>query len=146
MKLGYIMNDKNENSIELECPHCSKDNTIKLLDDIKCNHCNKKLIGYKYKSVIMSAMTAIILGAGGTYFIKEKFEENRYPISIEHEIISSCISSDRTVLEKNHYRKKELICICALDKTQEELNYNDYQEKGNAFYSIFEKKAKECLR
>jgi ribosomal protein L37AE/L43A len=117
------MDNKNDTSIDVECPHCFKENKINLSTEIKCKHCEKSLIGHKYRKPFMSAMTALIIGAGGTYYINEQFESNRYPINIEYAIINSCVSySDRPLLRKD-YRNKENICICALKKVQKEIDY-----------------------
>ncbi len=67
------MDEKNDNNLEIECPHCSKENKINLSTEIKCKHCEKPLIGQKYRKPFMSAMTALILGAGGSYYINKQF-------------------------------------------------------------------------
>ena len=59
---GIWMDEKNDNNLEIECPHCSKENKINLSTEIKCKHCEKPLIGQKYRKPFMSAMTAFILG------------------------------------------------------------------------------------
>jgi len=140
------MDEKNDNNLDIECPHCSKENKINLSTEIKCKHCEKPLIGQKYRKPFMSAMTAFILGAGGTYYINEQFELNRYPLNIENGIINSCVSYYEQPLSHKDYRNKENICICALNKTQKEIDYSDYKNKQNTFLNIFEAKAMECIR
>lgn len=139
------MNEKNDNNLEIECPHCSKENKINLSTEIKCKHCEKPLIGHKYRKQFMSAMTALILGAGGSYYINEQFESNRYPLNKEYSIIYDCVSYDKRPLLHKYYEEKENICICALNKTQKEIDYSDYKNKQNTFLNIFEANARECM-
>ncbi len=139
------MDEKNDNNLEIECPHCSKENKINLSKEIKCKHCEKPLIGQKYRKPFMGAMTAFILGVGGTYYINEQFESNRYPINFEYAIINSCVSYSEQPLLRKDYRNKKDICICALNKTQKEIDYSDYKKKQIAFMNIFEAKARECM-
>lgn len=139
------MDEKNDTNLEIECPHCFKENKINLSKEIKCKHCEKPLIGQKYRKPFMSAMTALILGAGGSYYINEQFESNRYPINFEYAIINSCVSYSEQPLLRKDYRNKEDICICALNKTQIEIDYSDYKKKQITFLNIFEAKARGCM-
>jgi len=134
-----------DNNLEIECPHCSKENKINLSTKIKCKHCEKPLIGQKYRKPFMSAMTALILGAGGGYHINEQFQSNRYPLTVENGIINSCVSFYEQPLLHKDYKNKENICICALNKTQEEIDYSEYKKKQITFLNTFELKAKECM-
>ena len=137
----------NENNLEIECPHCFKDNSINLSSEIKCKKCKKPLIGEKYKKPIMSAMTAILLGVGGGIYLDEKFETDRYPIATEYNIIDSCLSSyDEEPLDRKHYKKKKQICICALKETESEIDFDEYIKHENKFLDIFEKKALSCIK
>uniref|UniRef100_UPI0040473A1A hypothetical protein n=1 Tax=Aliarcobacter sp. TaxID=2321116 RepID=UPI0040473A1A len=139
------MNEENDNNLKIECPHCSKENEINLSTEIKCKHCEKPLIGHKYRKPFMSAITAFVLGAWDTNQINEQFESNRYPINFEYAIINSCVSDSEQPLLRKNYKYKEDICICALNKTQEEIDYSDYENKQNTFLNIFEAKARECM-
>ena len=139
------MDEKNDNNLEIECPHCSKENKINLSTEIKCKHCEKPLIGQKYKKPFMSAMTAIILGIGGGYYFNEKLDDNRYPLSVEYVLIDSCVSYDKRPLLAKDYKNKENICICALNKTQKEIDYSEYKKKQSTFMNILELKANECI-
>ncbi|MFY4842157.1 hypothetical protein ACOTWI_07490 [Aliarcobacter butzleri] len=139
------MNETNNNNLEIECSHCSKENKINLSTEIKCKHCKKPLIGQKYKKPFMPAITAIILGIGGGYYFNEKLDDNRYPLSVEYTLINSCVSNDERPLLRKNYNNKERICICALDKTQKEIDYSEYKKKQNTFMNIFEVKANECM-
>ncbi|MCG3692502.1 hypothetical protein [Aliarcobacter butzleri] len=139
------MNEKNDNNLKIECPHCSKENKINLSTEIKCKHCEKPLIGQKYRKTFMSAITAIILGIGGGYYFNEKLDDNRYPLGLEYALIKSCVSPDERPLLDKDFEKKENICICALNKTQKEIDYSEYKKKQSTYLNIFEVKANECM-
>ena len=91
-------------------------------------------------------LTAIILGIGGGIFLDETLETDRYPINIEYSIIDSCLSSYEEPLKRGYYKQKRDICICALEKTENELDYSDYKKDKNGFFNIFEREAKECIK
>ena len=61
--------DKQENSINVECPHCSHDNSIKFAKKFECTNCNKSIMGTSktYKSnktkLILTALASITVGA-----------------------------------------------------------------------------------
>jgi|TARA_R110002050_G_scaffold280862_1_gene427995 DNA-directed RNA polymerase subunit RPC12/RpoP len=138
------MAEKNENNLDIECPHCSKDNSIHLSSEIKCKHCEKPLIGQKYKKQKLAIVSSILL-IGGGYFFNEKFEPNRYPMPVEYYIVKSCVSADEQPLKVRNYVAKELVCLCSLQKTIKELDYKDYQKKPNTFLNTFEKFSRECM-
>ena len=140
------MSESKNNILEIDCPHCYEENKINLSSAIKCKHCSKPLIGEKYSKPIISAMTAIILGIGGGIFLDETFETDRYPIYTEYNIINSCLTNDEEPLKEEYYKQKRDICICALRKTENELDYSDYKKDKNNFLNIFEKEAKECIK
>ena len=132
-----------KNILEIDCPHCLEENKINLSSEIKCKNCNESLIGEKYKKPIISVMTAIILGIGGGIYLDEKFETDRYPINIEYNIIHSCLSSYEEPLNERYYKNKKRTCVCALGKTENEIDFEEYENK---FLDIFEDKAKECIK
>ena len=140
------MSENKNNILEIDCPHCYEENKINLSSAIKCKHCNEPLIGEKYSKPIISVMTAMILGISGGIFLDETFETDRYPINIEYNIIDSCLSNYEEPLKRGYYKQKRNICICALKKTENELDYGDYKKDKNNFLNIFEKEAKECIK
>lgn len=140
-----MKSNKNDNNLEIDCPHCYEKNKINLSSEIKCKHCDKPLVGEKYTKPIMSALTAILLGLGGGFYLDDKFEADRYPISIEYDLINSCVSFYEKPLKEKDYRKKQNVCICTLKYTQEEIDYSEYKESENKFFDIFEEKVKECI-
>lgn len=139
------MDKNNDNSLEIECPHCFKENKINLSTEIKCKHCDKPLIGEKYRKPIISGMTAIIFGLSGGYYVNEWIDKERYPISVEYSIIEKCVSNYDKPIKKKIYGNKREVCICAMEKTEQELSYSEMKETTHDFINIFESKARGCM-
>ena len=135
-----------KNILEIDSPHCFEENKINLSSEIKCKYCNEPLIGEKYTKPIISVMTAIILGIGGGIYLDGKFEIDRYSINTEYNIIHNCLSSYDEPLNERYYRIKKERCICALKKTENEIDFDEYDKNENKFLDIFEDKIKECIK
>jgi len=101
------------------------------------------------KKKIASVLGIFILGAVSGHHIddlveKYNLEIDRYPIKVEHSIIENCISSYTQPLKRSHIRNKREVCICALDKTELEYNYESFEYDKNRFIEIFEDKSRAC--
>jgi len=140
--------ENSQSKLEIVCPNCKEENTIKLSSEIKCKKCEKDLSTWKYgeiaKKVICSG-TAIAIGSISAYHIgKHMNSEDRYPVATEYSIVNSCISEYSKPLRRVYIRQKKAICICALSHTMKEIDYDDYTKNENKFLNIFEKKATQC--
>jgi uncharacterized protein YcfL len=101
------------------------------------------------KNKIASVLSIFVLGSVSGHHIddlveKYNLEIDRYPIEVEHSIIENCISSHEKPLKRSHIRNKKEICICALDKTELEYDYDNFMYDNNGFIEIFESKSREC--
>ena len=101
------------------------------------------------KNKIASILGIFILGNVSGHHIddlveKYNLEIDRYPIKVEHSIIESCISSHEKPLKRSHIINKKEICICALDKTELEYDYESFQYDTDGFIEIFERNSREC--
>jgi len=101
------------------------------------------------KKKIVSVLGIFILGTVSGHHIddlveKYNLEIDRYPIKVEHSIIENCISSYEKPLKRSHIRNKKEVCICALDKTELEYDYESFQHNTNRFIEIFENKSRVC--
>jgi len=137
-----------ESKLELKCPSCDEENTVKLSSEIKCKKCEKDLSKWKYekiKSKALAVWTIFIFGAVPTYEIeKYMYHEDRYPTATEYSIVHRCISSDPAPLKKAQIENKKEICICALSKTMKNIAYDEYKKDQEKFMDIFEQKAAQC--
>ena len=80
-----------ENIIEIECPECTENNTIKLSSIIKCKKCEKSLVGEKFKKPFFSAMSLLLLGTGVGVGIDPYLNINRPSVKTEYKMMKQCI-------------------------------------------------------
>lgn len=134
--------------MNIECPSCSKENKIEYSENILCSECNSAFAGYtykKYKKPLLSASSALFIGIVGTYKIDQLyFDEARYPIRVEYEIVDNCVNSDKRSLASAQYIKKKNLCLCALELTMDSLPYKEATGDEAKFLSSFRTAINQC--
>lgn len=94
--------------IELECPHCSETNTVKLSKQIECKECHKSLSGHFYKSVVLSAGLLLGVGAIGGALIDDTANLNRASVKTEYKMMKTCIKEFE---DRDGYRAARDKCV-----------------------------------
>lgn len=134
--------------MHIECPSCETENKIEFGENIVCSKCKKSFAGHsyrKFKKPFISATTALIIGAYGAYKADQVFfEENRYPVGIEYEIVDSCVNASRTLMDSYQYIHKTKVCVCALKKTMEEVSYEKLKNSESEFLTRFRSSVATC--
>ncbi len=134
--------------MKFECPNCYKDNDFDVEAAICCSHCETSIEGIKFKKVKTAFFSTMLTFASGGY-IYNKIEPmvfgERLPISIEFEIVQSCLESDNRFITASIYKTKKQSCLCALDLVLQELDYDDYKDSPLNFQAEYVKKARVCL-
>lgn len=119
-------------SFEICCPKCDTVNTIKMLEEIKCEKCDTSFSGKKFFgkiscSTISKLLLGATLGVGGTIYSEVKMVNNfsekenqkierRIPIPAEntYKYVKSCIAM---YSESGLYTKKiRDNCFCAVEE------------------------------
>jgi len=138
---------KDEGYINVVCPQCEHENSIKLESEGKCSKCDCALHGRNYVEFTWSLSGKFLLIVGGCagYFINDYVERNRYPIWTEYKIVEQCVHSSREALFRKVFNEKEKVCVCALKKTQKKFNYSKFREDPNSFMSLFSSSVNDCL-
>lgn len=143
------MNDK----VELSCPKCNKDNTVNLSTQLSCKHCGEILTEKKYIKkpwLNLSMLFVSILGIGiGIVFsiiVYIKFAPSRYPIDIEYQEITNCISPRTEPLKQSGIPNKQKVCICAMNETMKIVDFDLYNENKAVFNSVFQQKANDICK
>lgn len=85
-----------------------------------------------------------MIGSVGGHQVIEHFTTDRYPMSVEHSILESCISSYEEPLKIYQIQNKKNVCVCAFNKTLKEYDYEEYKKDQYGFLNTFDKKSKEC--
>jgi len=134
--------------MQIECPSCSTDNKIEFGENIVCSKCKESFAGHSYKNFkkpLVSTTTALLIGAFGTYKVDQIFfEDQRYPLSIEYELVDACVNSSRALLNSFQYADKTQICICALNKTMEVISYKELNKNESEFLTHFRSSIASC--
>lgn len=134
--------------MHIECPSCSTDNKIEFGENIVCSECKESFAGHSYKKFkkpLISATTALFIGAFGTYKADQIFfEDQRYPLSVEYELIDSCVNSSRTLMNSYRLVEKTTVCVCALEKTMKEVSYKELKKNESEFLTHFRNSITSC--
>lgn len=101
--------EENKNILEIECPHCSEENTIKLSNEVKCKKCDKTLHGYRYKSVLLSGLATLIIGSGIGMTADAYLNINRASVLTEYKMMKTCINY------YGNYKSVRDNCACAVE-------------------------------
>jgi len=137
-----------EHNIHINCPNCEKENIIKLSNDIKCKECGESLITEKvYKTKIkplIGSTTAIIIVGSGLY-VDSQYIHSRYPLDVEYKIVRQC-SAYEMPYSRYYIKKGTNICICALNKTEKKIDFDEYEETPSKFLNLFEENINECIK
>lgn len=133
--------------MQVQCPSCSAENNINVGNEIVCGKCKASLSGFayrKYKKPLMTAISALVIGAYGSYKLEHAyFHGARYPVRTEYAIIDSCVTSDRADLSTIEFKQKKQICLCAFEKTIDEISYAEFKSNVNEFLGTFKKSTRK---
>lgn len=131
--------------MKIECPHCQTENKIEFAENISCTECTKNFKGYKFsKRKLVSASTALLVGAVGAYALENARDEERYPLEVEYAIVDTCVNSSKNMVSVSWYESKRETCLCALEKTENDVTYSDYKSDQATFLSTFKQHARGC--
>lgn len=134
--------------MQIECPSCSEGNEIDFGNNVLCCKCGESFAGHAYKKIknhMISTAGALFIGAYGAYKVdKVVFEDNRYPVSVEYEILDDCANSSGLPMTYEQKVYKTQVCLCALDKTMAVVSYKKMQENEPEFLARFESYVTSC--
>ncbi|EHK9000952.1 hypothetical protein KCU36_004302 [Vibrio vulnificus] len=135
-------------NMNIECPSCSKENKIEYGENILCCECNSTFAGHtykKFKKPLLSASSALLIGVFGTYKIEQLyFDEQRYPVRVEYEIVDNCVNSDKRAMTTDKYVEKKNLCLCALELTMNSLSYKEATGDEANFLNSFRTSLNQC--
>ncbi|MFT6655606.1 MAG: hypothetical protein ACJAWI_002380 [Marinomonas primoryensis] len=133
--------------MQIECPACKKANEIQYGVNIKCGVCKEKLSGHFYKCFkkpLISTSVAVCIAAFGGYQVEKAISDDRYPMAIEYELINICSSEQLYSLPHKSAKEKTSLCVCALEKTVDDIVYSDFKENEKQFVSRFKSNIVAC--
>ena len=131
--------------MKIECPRCQKDNEIEFAENISCSECEKSFKGFKFsKRKLVSASSALLVGALGAYAVESGLDKERYPLEVEYAIVDTCVNSSKNMVSVSWYESKREACLCALEKTENDVAYSDYKSDQAIFLRTFKQHANRC--
>lgn len=132
----------------IECPHCRHDNEIEYAEHIRCKKCEKDYKGYKFSKRKWIATGTLVFGtAFGLSIVPDadpKRTPNRYPLDVEFALIDSCVNGSRGMVTDYRYNNKRDTCMCALNQTELDVSYRQYQTKQTMFLETFKYNLRRC--
>ncbi len=137
--------------MDIECPSCNLKNNIEHMDNIVCSGCKEPFSGHdhsykKTKSTFIATCSALALGAYGSYKVDVLyFDKQRYPVEVEYELIDSCINSSSRIMRRSQYIEKKQLCLCALQKTIPDVDYEDLKKNESKFSTRFTDNIAKCI-
>lgn len=133
--------------MQITCQNCEKLNNINLERKVNCGSCHQEIVTYKegkFNFTGTTLTTALLVAVGGGYVFNEYIEDKRYPIEAEYALIESCSTYDRVSLSKVQFEEKRNLCICALEKTEDNILYKDIDENTEDFITELKNNIKIC--
>lgn len=133
--------------MQIECPACQEANQIEYAENIKCGKCEKTLANHYYKRFkkpIISTTFAVCIAALGGYKVEKAISDDRYPMATEYELISACSSGQFYALSRKTAKEKASLCVCALEKTVDDISYSDIKGNEQQFVTRFKANIAAC--
>lgn len=134
--------------MNIECPHCATHNAIEYAENIRCHKCEKSFTGFayrKYKPTMLGIVSALVIGgyagkAADEYFLEPK----RYSTAAIYEIVNYCANPQSVFLTRSSQQKLAKDCICALNKTMEQVKETELKTRAVEFKNLFQQHLAFC--
>lgn len=72
------------------------------------------------------------------------FEDQRYPLNVEYELVDSCVNASRTLMSLYRQADKTQLCICALQKSMKAISYKELKKNEPEFLAHFRGSISSC--
>lgn len=128
-----------------ECS-CGEESNVGATVEFQCKRCSSIIERFEVKKPLKAAGVAALLAYGGSQFIDYAISDNRYPLSIEHEVMEACISNYQKPVSYYIHNKKRDICLCAMEDTMNEISYVRYKIDNEGFLSAFKDNVSSCRK
>lgn len=133
--------------MKIKCPACNKNNQIEYAEHIKCSECGSSFNGFsfrKYKMPITVAVASGLIGFAANERVEAVWEDQRYPLSVEYELVNFCVNKSQSLMSNTWHVEKTKICICALERTMDDLTLSELEENESRFMTRLRSNIKSC--
>ncbi len=143
-KKSPTLHDSGEINPEIDHACSKKERKYFLEIFLKCKACDKVLKKQTITNPYKIAALLVVVSYGASNFIDYAITDNRYPLSVEYEVMEACTSSYSKPLSYGGFSSKKKICLCALEDTMNEISYIRFKSDEKVFLTAFEENAKGC--
>ena len=133
--------------MKIKCPTCDKNSKIEYAEHINCTHCGSSFSGYsfrKYKMPLAVAVASGLIGFAANERVEELWEDQRYPLSVEYELVNLCVNQSQSIMSNTWFADKTKICICALERTMNDVTLSELEENESRFVTRLRSNTKSC--
>ncbi|WP_157831857.1 hypothetical protein [Thalassospira marina] len=111
----------------------------------ECARCQKEIDRKKVKKKSTAPkIIAAIVAAGAIHNISSRSGEDRYPVGVEYELMSSCINGSQNTFLEGFLRAKTQVCSCLVEKTVEDVAYDEYKKSPRKFAAVMRDNLSAC--
>lgn len=143
------MSEEIKNTLDVECPHCNEENTVKFSKDLKCKNCDKSIMGTTniYKTNKTSLLVTALASASVAAVLADKNVAAHEIILLVGSSAGTLIYVSRLKIETEYKMMKTCIdrfgtntvardtCFCAVKKLSTYLNAQIAKLKGEVWLS-----------
>lgn len=87
----------------------------------------------------------VIVAAGSVGFKAANWTDApRYPVAQEYALIDSCVTQSNWYLSKEQIKVLKKTCVCALEKTMADVDYEEAQKNWEKFLARFRTAQQQC--
>lgn len=118
--------------------------------EINCLECNKPVDKIHIKRPLKAAAIVALVSYLGGQGVEYAVSDNRYPLEVEQELLSSCMDSYQRPVTRHIYGKKKAVCLCALQGTMNQISYVRFMAEDaiydqKYFLNAFEENVQVCV-
>lgn len=129
---------------------CKNSERIDAQLEINCLECNKPVDRIHIKRPIKAAAIAAFVAYLGGQGVEYAVSDNRYPLDVEQELLSSCMNSYQEPVSRRIYGSRKRVCLCALQGTMNDISYVRFMAEEaifekKFFLDAFEENAEACM-
>ncbi|EGR9010206.1 hypothetical protein I8D50_004398 [Vibrio vulnificus] len=123
---------------------CECEETTKIKTSYTCTECNKPVKSWQLKRKLKYVGIIGIIGYGVGQAAEAVIFDNRYPMEVEFSLTDACINSSGRSLSSSQYRKKQTLCLCAVEGAINDISYSDFKSSQHLFDQSLKRKLNEC--
>lgn len=124
--------------------NCDCEGTHKVKTSYTCATCNKPIKGCQLKKKLKLVGIIGVIGYGVGQAAETVIFDSRYPMEVEYSLTDACINSSGRSLSSSQYQQKQTLCLCAVERAINDVNYSDFKSSKHLFDQSLRRNLNEC--